>query len=168
MAGKLDPILDVVFTPASELEDLVETLAGEDGEEVDYQLEQHLETLTDALGDGAPAVEKALAKCGKSMKDLAEALRTVWLEGDVPRCGAELKVRAAEALGAWSAASGEPRADIAKRLKSKRFEHRMWAARAVRAAAWDDAEDILAPLAEDPYEDDNGYFLVREAAGFTD
>jgi hypothetical protein len=75
MAGELDPILDVVFTPASELEDLIETLAGEDGEEVDYQLEQHLETLTDALGDGAAAVEKALAKRGKSMKDLAEALR---------------------------------------------------------------------------------------------
>ncbi len=92
----------------------------------------------------------------------------MWLEGDVPRCGAELKVRAAEALGARSAASGETRADIVKRLKSKRFEHRMWAARAVRASAWDDAEDILAPLAEDPYEDDNGYFPVREAAGFTD
>jgi len=42
------------------------------------------------------------------------------------------------------------------------------AARAVRALGWDDAEDVLAPLAEDSYEDDNGYCLVREAAGFTD
>lgn len=168
MAGKLEPVLDVVLTDASGLEDLVETLAGEDGEEVDYQLEAHLEALTDALAGGAAAVEKALGKRGKSMKDLAEALRTVWLEGDVPRCGAELKVRAAEALGAWSAAVDEARSDIVKRLKSKRFEHRMWAARAVRAAGWDDAADVLAPLAEDPYEDDNGYFLVREAAGFTD
>lgn len=168
MAVKIDPILDIVFTPASGLDDLVETLAGEDGEEVDYQLERHLEALTDALAGGAAAVEKALAKRGKTMKDLAEALRKVWLEGDVPRCGAELKVRAAEALGAWSAASGEPRADIVKRLKSKRYEHRMWAARAVRAAGWDDADAVLAPLAGDPYEDDNGFFLVREAAGFTE
>lgn len=168
MAGKIDPILDIVFTPASGLDDLVENLAGEDGEEVDYQLEGHLEALTDALAAGAAAVEKSLAKRGKSMNDLAEALRKVWLEGEVPRCGAELKVRAAEALGAWSAAVGEPRTNIVKRLKSKRFEHRMWAARAVRAAGWDDADDVLAPLAEDPYEDDNGFYLVREAAGFTD
>jgi hypothetical protein len=116
----------------------------------------------------ASAVEKSLGKRGKSMRDLAEALRTVWLEGDVPRCGAELKVRAAEALGAWSAAVDEARSDIVKRLKSRRFEHRMWAARAVRAAGWADACDVLAPLAEDPYHDDNGFFLVREAAGFAD
>ena len=168
MASKLEPILDIVFTPPAELDEVVETLAGEDDEEVDYQLEQHLEALTERLADGAGAVEKALAKRGKSMDDLAEALRKVWLEGDVPRCGVELKVRAAEALGAWSAASGEPRTDIIKRLKNKRFEHRMWAARAVRAAGWDDADEVLAPLAKDPYEDDNGYFLVREAAGFTE
>ena len=168
MASKLESILDTVFTPPAELDDMVEALAGEGDEEVDYQLEQCLEALAEALTDGADAVVKALAKRGKSMKDLAEALRKVWLEGDVPRCGVELKVRAAEALGAWSAASGEPRADIVKRLKNKRFEHRMWAARAVRAAGWDDADKVLATLAEDPYEDDNGYFLVREAAGFTE
>lgn len=168
MAGKLDPILDIVFTPLAGLDDLIEALAGADGEEVDYQLEAHLEALADALAGSTSALEKSLAKRGKSMNDLAESLRKVWLEGEVPRCGAELKVRAAEALGAWSAAIGEPRADIVKRLKSKRFEHRMWAARAVRAAGWDDAADLLAPLAEDPYEDDNGFYLVREAAGFTD
>ena len=44
----------------------------------------------------------------------------------------------------------------------------MWAARAVRAAGWADADKVLATLAEDPYEDDNGYFLMREAAGFTE
>jgi hypothetical protein len=27
---------------------------------------------------------------------------------------------------------------------------------------------VLASLKDDPFEDDNGYFLVREAAGFTD
>lgn len=168
MAGKLDPTLDIVFTPVTGLADLVDKLAGEDGEEVDYQLEAHLEALADALAGGATALEKPLATRGKSMKDLGESLRKVWLEGEVPRCGAELKVRAAEALGAWSAAVDEPRADIVKRLKSKRFEHRMWAARAVRAAGWDDADDVLAPLADDPYEDDNGLYLVREAAGFMD
>jgi hypothetical protein len=168
MASKLDGILETVLTPGSGLDGLVERLAGADDEEVDYQLEAQLEALTDALAGNPVTLAAALKKRGKSLKDLGGALCKVWLEGDVPRCGAELKVRAAEALGAWSIAVEESRADILKRLKSKRFEHRMWAARAVRASGWDDAEDVLAPLAEDPYEDDNGYFLVREAAGFTD
>jgi hypothetical protein len=30
---------------------------------------------------------------------------------------------------------------------------------------WDDSSALLAPLRNDPFEDDNGYFLVREAAG---
>lgn len=128
MAGKLDRALDIILVDPSGLQDLVEMLAGESGEEVDYKLEAHLEALTDALAGGPAAVEKALGKRGKSMKDLAEALRAVWLEGVVPRCGAELKVRAAEALGTWSAAVDEARPDIIKRLKAKRFEHRMWAA----------------------------------------
>jgi hypothetical protein len=168
MEGSIDEALDIVFTPAAGLDDLVKDLAGEDGEEVDYQLEGHLEALLRGLVGDTAAVEQLLAKRGKSMEDLAEVPRGVWLEGDVPRCGAELKVRAAEALGGWSVAVKEPRAEIVKRLKAKRFEHRMWAAYAVRAAGWDDADALLASLAADPYEDDNGFYLVREAAGFTD
>jgi len=168
MPSDLDLTFDVVFTDASKLEQLVASLSRTSDEEIDYQLEAHLEALTASLSERTAATMTALAKRKKSMADLGTALRTVWLEGDVPRCGAELKVRAAEALGAWSAASKEPKADIVKRLKSKRFEHRMWAARAVRAADWGDADKLLAPLASDPYEDDNGFFLVREAAGFHD
>ena len=68
MASKLESILDTVFTPPAELDDMVEALAGEGDEEVDYQLEQCLEALAEALTDGADAVVKALAKRGKSMK----------------------------------------------------------------------------------------------------
>lgn len=168
MPSDLDLTFDVVFTDASKLKKLVASLSSTSDEEIDYQLEAHLEALTASLFERTAATMTALAKRKKSMADLGAALRTVWLEGDVPRCGAELKVRAAEALGAWSVASKEPKSDIVKRLKSKRFEHRMWAARAVRAADWVDADKLLAPLATDPYEDDNGYFLVREAAGFHD
>lgn len=168
MTSSIDAILDVVFTPASELDDLTTILAGKNGEEVDYHLEAQLEELAKLLASDAANVAKTLDKRGKSMTDLAEALQEVWLEGEVPRCGAELKVRAAEALGVWSVAVKEPKADVILRMKSKNFEQRMWAARAVRAADWDDADALLADLAKDPYEDDNGFFLVREAAGFTD
>ena len=95
MAGKLDAALDIILADPSGLGDLVEALAGEAGSEVDYQLEAHLEALTSALAGSASAAEESLGKRGKSMRDIAEAPRTVWLEGDVPRCGAELKVRAA-------------------------------------------------------------------------
>ena len=92
----------------------------------------------------------------------AERLVKRWLEG----CGFEVKVRASEVLAEWSVRTQEPRAAVVKRLRSKRWEHRMWAARAVRRADWEDADALLAPLEIDPFEDDNGFFLVREAAGF--
>lgn len=44
----------------------------------------------------------------------------------------------------------------------------MWAARAVRASGWPDANFLLAKLRDDPYTDDNGFYLVREAAGFAE
>ena len=40
--------------------------------------------------------------------------------------------------------------------------------RRTRAEAVADARTLLAPLARDPFTDDNGFYLVREAAGFTD
>jgi hypothetical protein len=40
VASKLEPILGIVFTPPAELDDMVEALAGEGDEEVDYQLDR--------------------------------------------------------------------------------------------------------------------------------
>jgi hypothetical protein len=67
----------------------------------------------------------------------------------------------------YSASPGlTARAVVAKQLNSKRLERRMWTARTARRAEWAATDAVLAPLAEDPCEDDNGFSLVREAAGF--
>jgi hypothetical protein len=127
-----------------------------------------IEEVASALKHRDARLYEALEAANASVNKLGDALRMTWLEGDVPRCGVEVKVRAAEALGVWSIATQEDRASVVRRLSSQRFEHHMWAARAVRASGWPDANSLLAKLRDDPYTDDNGFYLVREAAGFED
>lgn len=158
--------LDVVFTPVSRLNGVLHALSENDNFEVDYLIERMLDEIRRALANDAVEFDNALSKLGKSQKELGRVLQKVWLEGEVPRCGFEVKVRASEVLGLWSIKVKEPKAAIVKRLSSKRFEHRMWAARSLRLSDWSDVDTLLAPLAYDSYEDDNGFFLVREAAGF--
>lgn len=163
----LERALEIVLTPEDGIARAAKDLVGKQ-DSMDYVLERQLETVTEALLKDIDSVKGILSSRSASMKDLGAALRTVWLESEIPECGYELKVRAAEALGAWSVATEESRATITKRLASKRFEHRMWAAQAVRAAGWKDAARVLKPLASDSFSDDNGIYLVREAAGFFD
>lgn len=133
---------------------------------VDLTLERQLEVLESALLCDPAGVARCLLGMGRTMAALGRALRGTWLERPVPGCGFELKVRAAEALGAWSVASGERRSSVVRRLAARRYEHRMWAARAVRASGWSDAPQLLRQLENDSFVDDNGFHLVREAAGF--
>lgn len=166
----VDPLasaLELVLTAEAELPSLVTRLL-KSGEAADYQVERALEGITTALSEHSGTIEASLAKRGSSMQELGAALREVWLEGEVPSCGNEVKVRAAEALGAWSIATGESREAIVRRIGAKRFEHRMWTARAIRASAWPDGATLLAKLRDDSFVDDDGFYLVREAAGFHD
>lgn len=167
LSPKLRRAVQVVFTPVKRVVPSISDLIS-DGDATDYILERQLEVLATVLERNPSALSEHLKKIGKSMDALGNTLRRSWLEGDVPECGYELKVRAAEALGLWSIAVREPRQRVIRRLGSKRYEHRMWGARAVRASGWRDACTLLAPLAHDPFTDDNGFYLVREAAGFTD
>lgn len=167
LSAKVQRAIRVVFTPIKRVASSIADLVVE-GDATDYILERQLEVIATALERDPSALSGYLKTIGKSMDSLGSTLRRAWLEGDVPECGYELKVRAAEALGLWSIAVREPRQTVVKRLASKRYEHRMWAARAVRASGWRDARTLLAPLARDPFTDDNGFHLVREAAGFND
>jgi hypothetical protein len=133
-------------------------------EELDYTPERQLELITAALRNDKAKVFAELAKLGKTDRDLGEVLRKVWREGEVLDGGYELKVRAAEALGVWSIAVGESKSAVVRRLSSKHWEHRMRAARAVRASSWPEAARLLEGVARDSFRDDNGSYLVREAA----
>jgi hypothetical protein len=158
--------LDLVFCTDKQLVALLDRLSDGGAQEVDYEVEARLESLASAIADPKCAVLEVADQRAARGTGFAERLVKRWLEGSVEGCGFEAKVRASEVLAEWSARTQEPRAAVVKRLRSKRWEHRMWAARAVRRADWEDADALLAPLEDDPFVDDNGFFLVREAAGF--
>lgn len=164
--GRVAEALEFVYCADADLAVLLERISGRGAREVDYEVESRLEALAAAIADRKTRFQEAAEHLGGSEASLSERLTARWLVGAVAGCGFETKVRASEALAAWSVRVNEPRAEVLKRLKSKRWEHRMWAARVVRLAGWSDAEKVLAPLKKDPFEDDNGIHLVREAAGF--
>ena len=56
--------------------------------------------------------------------------------------------------------------ELKAQLHSEDWKQRMLGARTVRALELEDEEELLAHLESDDFEDDNGFFLVREAAGF--
>lgn len=134
------------------------------GKEPDYVLERHLEVLTNALQSQPREVLSYLTATGCGSVSFRDALRSPWLDTDI--VGWELRIRAAEALGNLSKATGESLEIIARRLRSRDPCERMWGARAVRAINPRNATVLLKPLARDTFSDDNGLYLVREAAGF--
>ena len=160
--------MELLYSSDDELPEVLHRLSGGGKKEVDYAVEDRLEALAEAITSRSPDTQRMANCVGSTNKEFRDLLMSRWLECDVPGCGYETKVRASEALAAWSVRFEEARAEVLKRLKHKRWEHRMWAARIVRMAAWTDADKVLAPLKKDPFEDDNGIPLVREAAGFGD
>ena len=167
--ANLTQALQTAFTPPDELNELLKRLSESKPEtEVDYQLEERFEVIRDALSSCGEEIETTLRADGRNLSDLAEVIETTWLLADVPNAGTELKVRAAEALGAWSTRVCESREVILLRGNSGRFEHRMWSARAVAGARWPDRKSLLEMFQNDPYQDADGFFPVREAAGYHD
>jgi hypothetical protein len=164
--GHVADALEMVYCADADLAALLKRFSGNGAREIDLEVETRLEALGTEIADGKSQILEAAERLGCSEASLSEQFAARWLEGEVVGCGFETKVRASEVLAAWSVRANEPRTVVLKRLKSKRWEHRMWAARIVRLAGWEDAEKVLAPLKKDPFEDDNGIYLVREAAGF--
>lgn len=160
--------IELVLATDAKLPLLLSRLSGDGEREIDYEVEARLEALEKALQDAGVEVRAALEALGSDMADFGSRLEKRWLLGEVSGCGVEAKVRASEVLAAWSVASDEPRKVTEARLKATRWERRAWAACTVRLARWKDAAKVLAPLKKDPFEDDNGIHLVREAAGFGD
>ena len=161
-------VIELVLATDAKLPLLLSRLSGDGEWEIDYEVEARLEALEKALQDAGVEVRAALEALGSDMADFGSRLEKRWLLGKVSGCGFEAKVRASEVLAAWSVASDEPRKVTEGRLKATRWERRAWAACTVRLARWKDAAKVLAPLKKDPFEDDNGIHLVREAAGFRD
>jgi len=152
--------VSVLSMGKEELEPILEELEGQ--EEIDLLLEGFLEGLEEACTGDHDIPERLLF-------EIYEVLEEQWLTephqyGDWD--GYELLVRVAELMGTLGTSVRPTDGEIAEQLHSADWKRRMLGARTVRALGLEDEKERLAHLEQDDFEDDNGFFLVREAAGF--
>ena len=123
------------------------------GEEVDYLVEQALERLTEN-----PA----------SSLHMIDRIAEYWLELDNVNCSEpfEIKVRCAEFLAAFYDPSNITNDELQCLAESDIWTDRLVAGWAVRNRTDEFAIKMKHTLSLDPFEDDNGIPLVREASGY--
>ena len=77
----------------------------------------------------------------------------------------EIKIRCAELLARVNLSNNMSNDEIEKLAKSKDWRDRLVAGNMARDLETDFGQSIRESLAEDDFQDDNGFFLVREAIG---
>ena len=133
-----------------------------------------LEGYADAIGESTDylieAALEAAAERDALLTGLESRVRDYWLKLDAVPGGShyEVAVRAAEFLAAHMLRA-EPNADALLALaNAEDWRQRLVCAWVVRDRNDPTSETIKNQLSQDPFEDDNGIYLVREGAGFTD
>lgn len=131
---------------------------------LDYLLEGALERLTNYFktNEGVEAINDRLKEIIRKRLLFMDAV--VFYQNGL--CPQEIIARASECLGELSRVTSESIDAQLVRIKSGDWRERLWGARAIRSLGPVNAEDLLANLKDDPYIDEDGYYLVREAAGF--
>jgi len=131
----------------------LEPAADAEGESLDYVLEAMLEAVA-----SQPAL---LATVHGRIADY-------WLRLDAVPGGTHLEVvvRAAECLAAAHTAAGTGLDTLEAMATDRDWRQRLVAAWTLRDRTDPDAVRLRAGLARDPFEDDDGAYLVREGAGF--
>ena len=139
--------------------------------EPDYAVEHALETALELVNSGDLAGDE-LAKVSRLTAENWLTLEEI--PGGTPR---EINVRAAEFLTASCPKTGiipypedhsfslETVRDL---LASDDWKARYLGALITREHFAEESATLLESLAEDPFEDEDGIFLVREAAGFSE
>ena len=139
--------------------------------EPDYAVEHALETALELANSGDLA--------GKDLAQVSRLAAENWLSleeipGGTPR---EINVRAAEFLTAVSPKTGTvPYPEdhpvsletVRELLSSEDWKARYLGALLAREHFAGESAALLEPLSDDPFEDEDGIFLVREAAGFSE
>jgi hypothetical protein len=125
----------------------------------------------DAVGESADyVVEKMLEVAGASVGDFLELKSRVeeyWLYLDHVPGGSpyEVAVRAAEFLAAYHKKQGLSDEVLQQMVNYEDWRQRLVGAWTIRDTEGDNAVARRAQLAQDPFQDDNGIYLVREGAG---
>lgn len=130
----------------------VEAECEEHGEEMDYLVEQALEGLTKTPASSLPLADR-VAEYWLTLDDV---------NGSEPF---EIKVRCAEFLAALNLHNNIPDDDLQNLADSDNWTDRLVAGWTARDRDDEFASKIKNQLLEDPFEDDNGIPLVREATG---
>ncbi len=123
------------------------------GESLDYVLEAMLE---------------AVARQPTLLASVRPRIADYWLQLDAVPGGTHLEVvvRAAECLATAHTASGTGLDTLEAMATDHDWRQRLVAAWTLRDRTDPDAVRLREGLALDPFEDDDGAFLVREGAGF--
>jgi len=131
----------------------IASLAEENGETADYVIESIIE---------AAGGREELLSTEK------ERIRNYWMElTEVPGgTHFEIVVRCAEFLAKQLGDADSDISEIRQLANSSDWKERLIAAWYVRDEEGDEETEIKDLLKNDPFEDDNGIFLVREGAGF--
>ena len=141
----------IVFSSVDEVTQAADTV----GESADYVLESALEKLADRQLD---------------TDDIIERVRSYWLRIEHVPGGTiyEIAVRSAEFLAAVHRRQGMSERVLENWSTSPDWRERLVCAWSVRDATDPVSQSIRIQLAGDPFQDDDGIYLIREGAGHYD
>jgi hypothetical protein len=140
-------VATVINSSASDIVSITET----HGEEADYQIEKAIESISEPE---AASLVPRIKSYWLSLKDLDGASEPF-----------EIKIRCAELLARVNLSNKMSNDEIEKLSKSKDWTDRLVAGNMVSQLQTEFGQSIREALAEDNFQDDNGFFLVREAVG---
>ena len=145
---------EIKFLVNLDIHDLADA-ADEAGEECDYLVKKILELAADDLSN---------------FLDVKERIEIYWLALDEVPGGTnfEINVRAAEFIAKCNIEEKVSIEVLENMAKAQNWRERLVCAWTVRDSESEIAIKIRESFANDQFEDDNGIFLVREGAGFTD
>ena len=146
---EVDDVNTLIMASVSDIENICE----DKGLEPDYIIESAIERATDQVSD---------------YKNLFDSISTKWLGlefiqgGGVPY---ELKIRCAQFMGNYYNEFGIDEIKLKKLAESDNWTDRLVCGWTIRDNNASFAQKIKAQLENDKFQDDNGFFLVRESIG---
>ena len=162
------------------IEDIFQSLVEEDVEslssdEISALLKLdcgEIASLAEANGESPDYVIESIVEAAAQRKELLVSelarIRNYWMEiTEVPDgTHFEIVVRCAEFIAKHKSLIGCEISELKNLAQSSDWKDRLIAAWYVRDHGGDEEKAIKAQLENDPFEDDNGIFLVREGAGY--
>ena len=131
----------------------IENICCNKGIEPDYIVESAIEHASDAVSE---------------YKNLFDSISTKWLGLDLIQGGGvpyELKIRCAQFMGSYFNEIGIDEIQLKKLAESDNWTDRLVCGWTIKDNNSSFAKEIKAQLENDEFQDDNGFFLVRESIG---